>query len=169
MFAARQRAVCAARQLQRTCRTYASEAHGHGHGHHSSAPVSESFGKGSVITLGAFLGTILVFQFRPQESETWNGVLAKYRSKAEDWEAINALHTKAAEQAGYDRNLFENASTKRAFVDIAYPEAFTSHAQRNIQAGHLPNIDHVVEHYRQQHLKVEEKKATKLAAANKDE
>lgn len=44
MFAARQRAVCAARQLQRTCRTYASEAHGHGHGHHSSAPVSESFG-----------------------------------------------------------------------------------------------------------------------------
>lgn len=75
-----------------------------------------------MITLGAFLGTILVFQFRPQESETWNGMLAKYRSKAEDWETINALHTKAAEQAGYDRNLFENASTKRAYVDVAYPE-----------------------------------------------
>lgn len=44
MFAARSRAVCAARQLQRTSRTYASDAHGHGHGHHSAAPVNESFG-----------------------------------------------------------------------------------------------------------------------------
>lgn len=79
-----------------------------------------------MITLGAFLGTILFFQFRPQDSETWNGVLAKYRSKAEDWEAINSLHTKAAEQAGYDRNLFQNASTKRAFVDVAYPEYVNS-------------------------------------------
>lgn len=40
MFAARSRAVCAARQLQRTTRTYASESHGH----HSPAPVNESFG-----------------------------------------------------------------------------------------------------------------------------
>ncbi|KAH6606437.1 nadh-ubiquinone oxidoreductase kda subunit [Trichoderma cornu-damae] len=164
MFAARPRAAWAARQLQRTCRTYASEAHGH----HSPAPVNESFGKGSVIALGAFLGTVLVFQFRPQESDTWNGVLAKYRSKAEDWEAINSLHTKAMEQAGYDRNLFENASAKHRYVDISYPEAFQSHAQRNIQAGHLASIDHVVEHYRQQHLKAEEKKAAKLAAAGKE-
>lgn len=79
-----------------------------------------------MITIGALLGTILVFQFRPQESETWNGVLAKYRSKAEHWESINSLHTKAMEQAGYDRNLFENASTKRAIVDVSYPEYVNS-------------------------------------------
>ncbi|EGR50982.1 uncharacterized protein TRIREDRAFT_120836 [Trichoderma reesei QM6a] len=171
MFAARSRAVCAARQLQRTSRTYASDAHGHGHGHHSAAPVNESFGKGSVIAVATFLGTVLVYQFRPQETDNWNvsNLLTKYRSKAEDWEAINSLHTKAMEQAGFDRNLFENASNKHRFVDVAYPEAFQSHAQRNIQAGHLVNMDHVVEHYRQQHLKAEEKKAAKLAAAGKQE
>jgi len=87
-----------------------------------------------VITVGALLGTVLVFQFRPQESETWNGVLAKYRSKAEDWEAINSLHTKAMEQAGYDRNLFENASTKRAYVDISYPEYVNSFLSRTTQS-----------------------------------
>ncbi|KAL6895772.1 hypothetical protein HDV57DRAFT_480387 [Trichoderma longibrachiatum] len=170
MFAARSRAVCTARQLQRTCRNYASDAHGHGH-HHSAAPVNESFGKGSVFAVAAFLGTVLVYQFRPQETDNWNvsNLLTKYRSKAEDWETINALHTKAMEQAGYDRNLFENASNKHRFVDVAFPEAFQSHAQRNIQAGHLVNIDHVVEHYRQQHLKAEEKKVAKLAAAGKQE
>ncbi|KAJ4860577.1 hypothetical protein T069G_05565 [Trichoderma breve] len=163
MFAARSRAVCAARQLQRTTRTYASESHGH----HSPAPVNESFGAGSVIALGAFLGTVLVYQFRPAESDNWtpSALLNKYRSKAEDWEVVNTLHTKAMEQAGYDRNLFENGSNKHRFVDVAYPEALQSHAARNIQAGHLANIDHAVEHYRQQHLKMEEKKAAKLAAA----
>lgn len=43
-----------------------------------------------------------------------------------------------------------------------------SHASRNIQAGHLANMDHVIEHYRQQHLKVEEKKAARLAAAKEE-
>lgn len=41
MFAARQRAACVARQLQRTARTYASDAHAH---HKPAAPVNESFG-----------------------------------------------------------------------------------------------------------------------------
>jgi hypothetical protein len=75
-----------------------------------------------VIALGTFLGTVLIYQFRPQESDTWGNVLAKYRSRAEDWEAINSLHTKTMEQAGFDRNLFENGSTKRAYVEVSYPE-----------------------------------------------
>lgn len=41
--------------------------------------------------------------------------------------------------------------------------AFQSHAPRNVQAGQLINLDHVVEHYKQQHLKDEERKAKKLA------
>lgn len=41
--------------------------------------------------------------------------------------------------------------------------AISSYANRNHIAGHLPNMDYVVEHYRQQHLKEEERKATKLA------
>lgn len=40
MFAARQRAGQIARQLPRTARTYASDAHGH----HKAAEVNESFG-----------------------------------------------------------------------------------------------------------------------------
>ncbi|CEJ82648.1 Putative NADH-ubiquinone oxidoreductase 17.8 kDa subunit [[Torrubiella] hemipterigena] len=163
MFAARQRVGCAARQLQRTAhntRTYASDAH------HKAAPVNESFGKGSIIAVSGFLGTVLLYQLTPREGEdsAIGTLINKYRSRAEHWEEINALHTKAAEQAGFDRNLFENGSNKHRFVDVAYPEAFHSHAPRNIQAGQLANIDHVVEHYRQQHIKEEEKKAAKLAA-----
>lgn len=41
--------------------------------------------------------------------------------------------------------------------------AFQSHAPRNIQAGHLVNLDHVVEHYKQKHLQDEERKVQKLS------
>lgn len=41
--------------------------------------------------------------------------------------------------------------------------AIQSHAPRNIQAGHLNNMDWAVEHFRQQHLKDEERKAIALA------
>ncbi|KOS19330.1 NADH-ubiquinone oxidoreductase 17.8 kDa subunit [Escovopsis weberi] len=162
MLAARQRASLLARQIQRTTRSYAS----HSHGHHAPAPKDESFGKGSMFFVATFFGTVLFYQFTPKEGENSaiTNLINKYRSKAEDWAEINAVHTKAMEQAGYDRNLFENASSKHRYVDIAYPEAFTSHAPRNVQAGQLISLDHVVEHYRQQHIKDEERKAAKLTA-----
>ncbi|POR39790.1 NADH-ubiquinone oxidoreductase 17.8 kDa subunit, mitochondrial [Tolypocladium paradoxum] len=167
MFAARQRAGCIFRQLQRTTRSYASDAHGH----HKPAAVNESFGslscvqKGSIATVAVFFGGVLFYQFVPAKGadSAITNLINKYTSRAEDWEEINALHTKAMEQAGFDRNLFENASNKHRFVDVAYPEAFQSHAPRNIQAGHLIHLDNVVDHYRQQHVKAEEQKAKKLA------
>ncbi|KID90251.1 NADH-ubiquinone oxidoreductase 17.8 kDa subunit [Metarhizium guizhouense ARSEF 977] len=161
MFAARQRAGQIARQLPRTARTYASDAHGH----HKAAEVNESFGKGSIATVAAFFGGVLLYQFAPKQGEdsSVSSLINKYLSRKEDWEETNALHTKAMEQAGFDRNLFENASNKHRFVDVSYPEAFQSHAPRNIQAGHLVNLDHVVEHYKQKHLQDEERKARKLA------
>ncbi|KAK5990530.1 Complex I-17.8kD [Cladobotryum mycophilum] len=162
MFAARQRAGHLARQLQRTARTYGSQAHGH----HAPVPANESFGKGSIFFVTTFFGTVLFYQFIPKEGENSaiTNLINKYQSKAEDWAQINALHTKAMEQAGYDRNLFENGSSNQRYPDVSYPEALSSHAPRNIQAGHLISLDHVVEHYRQLHLKDEERKATKLAA-----
>ncbi|KYK56888.1 NADH-ubiquinone oxidoreductase 17.8 kDa subunit [Drechmeria coniospora] len=162
MFAARRRAGQIAHRLQRTTRSYASDAHSH----HKPAEVNESFGKGSIATVGLFFGGVLFYQFTPKKDEesSLTNFISKYTSRAEDWEEINALHTKAMEQAGFDRNLFENASNKHRFVDVAYPEAFQSHAPRNIQAGHLMHLDSVVEHYRQQHLKDEDRKAKKLAA-----
>ncbi|KAJ6446135.1 NADH-ubiquinone oxidoreductase subunit [Purpureocillium lavendulum] len=159
MFAARQRAGQMARQLQRTARGYASDAH------KPAAAATESFGTGSKATVALFFGGVLLYQFTPKKGEdsAVMNLISKYTSRAEDWEEINALHTKAMEQAGFDRNLFENASNKHRYVDVAYPEAFQSHAPRNIQAGHLINLDSVVEHYKQQHVKDEERKAKKLA------
>ncbi|KHO00136.1 NADH-ubiquinone oxidoreductase 17.8 kDa subunit [Metarhizium album ARSEF 1941] len=161
MSAARKRVGQIVRQLPRTARTYASDAHGQ----HKAAQVNESFGKGSIATVAAFFGGVLFYQFVPEHGEdsSVSNVIHKYLSRKEDWEQTNALHAKAMEQAGFDRNLFENASNKHRFVDVAYPEAIQSHAPRNIQAGHLMNLDHVVDHYRRRHLEDEERKAKKLA------
>ncbi|RGP65303.1 nadh-ubiquinone oxidoreductase kda subunit [Fusarium longipes] len=191
MFVARQRAAFMARQLQRTARTYASDAHAH----HKAAEVNESFSTGSLLAVGGFFGSVLIYQFVPAEGEQSSilSFIDKYTSRSKDWEEINALHTKAMEQAGYDRNLFENGGNKHRFVDVAFPEfvlppanicreysksagnslarsianqetrALASYAPRNNIAGHLANMDYVVEHYRQQHIKEEERKATKLA------
>ncbi|KAM4055041.1 NADH-ubiquinone oxidoreductase 17.8 kDa subunit [Hirsutella rhossiliensis] len=162
MFVARQRAGCLARQLQRPARSYASDAHGR---HAAAAPVNESFGKGAVSAVAVFFGGVLFYQFVPKEGEesAVSNIIGKYLSRPEDWEEINALHTKAMEQAGFDRNLFENASNKHRFVNVSYPEALHSHAPRNIRAGHIRNLDDVVKHFRQQHIKDEERKAKKRA------
>lgn len=72
----------------------------------------------------------------PNEGESAIGnMIHKYRSRAEDWEEVNALHTKAMEQAAYDRNLFENASSKQRFVDVSYPEYVPNYAN---PSGPLP-------------------------------
>lgn len=52
---------------------------------------------------------------------------------------------------------------KNVFLTNGFNRAFQSHAPRNIQAGQLINLDTVVEHYKQQHLKDEERKVKKLA------
>ncbi|KAL6869881.1 hypothetical protein ACO1O0_001213 [Amphichorda felina] len=162
MFAARQRASCLARQLQRTSRTYASDAH------HKAHEVNESFGKGSIVTVAIFFSGVLVYQLAPREgqSSAITNLINKWTSKPEDWEEINTAHALAAKQAGFDRNLFENVTPTNRWVDVAYPEALQSHCARNIRAGHIGNIDEIVEHYRQQHLKEEDRKAKKLAAGN---
>jgi hypothetical protein len=73
--------------------------------------------------VGTFFGAVLLFSIVPKEGESAIGnMIHKYRSRAEDWEETNALHVKAMEQAAFDRNLFENASSKQRFVDVSYPE-----------------------------------------------
>ena len=87
--------------------------------------------KGSIATVAVFFGGVLFYQFFPAKGENSaiTNLINKYTSRAEDWEEINALHTKAMEQAGFDRNLFENASNKHRFVDVSYPECVSpSHA-----------------------------------------
>lgn len=74
--------------------------------------------------MATFFGAVAVFSLKPAEGEdsAIHSMINSYRSRAEDWAEINALHTKAAEQAGFDRNLFENASNKHRYVDVSYPE-----------------------------------------------
>lgn len=79
-----------------------------------------------------FFAGVAVFSLRPAEGEesAVSSMINKYRSRAEDWAELNALHTKAAEQAGFDRNLFENASNKHRYVNVSYPE-YASPARPN--------------------------------------
>lgn len=46
-------------------------------------------------------------------------------------------------------------------MSLTPPRAIQAHAARNIQAGSIANVDHVVAHYRQQHLDAEARKANK--------
>ncbi|RCI14862.1 hypothetical protein L249_6727 [Ophiocordyceps polyrhachis-furcata BCC 54312] len=161
MLAARRRLRNFACHLPRTARSYASdakEAH--------PEPVNESFGKGSILTVSAVIGIVFLNYIHPAEGEESpvTKFIQKYTSRPDDWAETNALHTKTMEQAGFYRNLFENASNKHRYVDVSFPEAIQSYGARNIPAGHLRKLDDVIEHYRQQHIKEEEKKAKKLAA-----
>lgn len=76
------------------------------------------------MTVATFFSGVIVYQFVPQEGENSAvmNLIHKYQSRAEHWAELNALHTKASEQAGFDRNLFENASTKHRYVNVAFPE-----------------------------------------------
>lgn len=53
-------------------------------------------------------------------------LIAKYDSWRDDWALRNELHTKAVEQAGYDRLLFRHAATSEGRgtgrKDIRHPE-----------------------------------------------
>ncbi|KAF4594594.1 NADH-ubiquinone oxidoreductase 17.8 kDa subunit [Ophiocordyceps camponoti-floridani] len=160
MITARRRLVSS---LSRLSRRYASNATANPQ---PVAEANESFGTGSIILASSFVGIVLLNQFGPQKGEesALTKFIESFTSRAEDWAEINALHTKAMEQAGFYRNLFENASNKHRWVDVSFPEAIQSYGSRNIPAGHIRRIDDVVEHYRQQHLKEEERKAKKLAA-----
>ncbi|CAH0016214.1 unnamed protein product [Clonostachys rhizophaga] len=191
MFAARQRVSQMARQLPRVSRNYASDAH---HGHHAPHTVNESFGTGSIAAVGVFFAGALVFSLSPSEGENsaiYN-LINKYTSRNEDWEEINQAHSAAARQAGFDRNLFQYGGSGNRHVEVAYPEyvdrappvmtffqrltlqffptrALQSHGARNIRAGQLINIEKVVEHMRQEHLKEEEQKVKALALAQSKE
>ncbi len=79
---------------------------------------------GSVITIGTVVACGLLYQLAPKEGEasaisSW---LTSLSSRPEHWEEINAAHTLAARQAGFDRNLFESAGLKSRDVDVAFPE-----------------------------------------------
>ncbi|KAJ8612944.1 hypothetical protein MRB53_037152 [Persea americana] len=87
----------ASRQGQR--RWVSDHGHGHDDGAHSG-PANESFGVGQHIPLK-----------RPSadgKPAPFTRIITAYADYKQLWEDRNALHTKAVEQAGHDRNLFLN-------------------------------------------------------------
>ncbi|KAG6074497.1 hypothetical protein E4U33_002477 [Claviceps sp. LM78 group G4] len=172
MLAARQKAGHIARRLPRAVRNYASEAqsqHHHHHHHPATGDGNESFGRGSLSILASFFGCVLLYQFAPKEGEestirNWMMQYAQYRKKVEEADELEARQTRIVEQIAYDRNLVGNMAPKIKNVELAYPESLESYGPRNIRAGQLMNLDHIVEHYRQKYFEEEELKAKKLAA-----
>ncbi|KAM0330076.1 hypothetical protein ACHAQA_004247 [Verticillium albo-atrum] len=166
MQALRTRTACIARQTKtptalRQPRRFASDHH------HHAEPVNESIGKGFWGSLAVIPAAYLVYtisQPGKDGQEPWlTQKIHSYWSWQSAWEERNHLHTKAVEQAGFDRALFFYAEPNRD-VDVRFPEALQNSAARNIVAGSQTNLDHVVAHYKKKHLDDEERKARKLAA-----
>ncbi|KAK4170132.1 hypothetical protein QBC43DRAFT_305441 [Cladorrhinum sp. PSN259] len=170
MSAFRQRAAQLSRQARptgaRNARSYGSS---HGHDHHHAHTVEEKLGTGFYIAAGVVPASYIVYSIsRPgkdgEEStlHKWFRQLGDYGSQ---WETRNHLVTAALEQAAHDKHLLLNAPQKKN-IELRFPEVFQTGSPFNVPAGHYANIDKVVEHYRQQHLTEEERKANKLAAAS---
>ncbi|KAK0718931.1 hypothetical protein B0T21DRAFT_58934 [Apiosordaria backusii] len=169
MLAIRQRAALFARQARpqavRNTRRYGSS---HGHDHHHEHTVEEKLGTGFYLTAAILAGTWVVYKVsRPGkdgELSTFSKWLKEWADLHQTWETRNDLLAAAVEQAAQDKHLMLNAPRNRTH-ELRFPEVFNTGSPFNVPAGHYVNIDKVVAHYQQQHLKEEERKAAKLAAA----
>lgn len=171
MSAFRHRAAQLARQSRtqlavRNTRSYGSS---HGHDHHHDHGVEEKLGFAFYVTVGTVAGSIFVYSISRTGKNGEESSIHKYLNKLadykDDWETRNHLVTAAMEQAAHDKHLLFNAPRTRT-IELKYPEVFQHGSPFNVPAGHHVNIDKVIAHYQQKHLKEEERKALKLAAAS---
>ncbi|KAK4230746.1 hypothetical protein QBC38DRAFT_22410 [Podospora fimiseda] len=170
MSAFRQRAAQLVRQARptgaRNTRSYGSS---HGHDHHHGHTVEESLGVGTYIAVGLVPASYIVYSISRTGENGEESTLHKWFRSLTDygtqWETRNHMVTAALEQAAHDKHLLLNAP-QRKNIELRFPEVFQTGSPFNVPAGHYANIDQVVEHYRQQHLNEEERKAKKLAAAS---
>jgi len=149
----------------RATRSYASGHHEAASGH--AAPTNETLGPAFYIFAGALPASFALY-YLSRASETgeasrFTTYINQLANLGKRWEERNHLHTAAIEQAAQDRHLF-NYAERSNHVDLRFPEVFQTGSQQNVPAGHYVNLDKVINHYRQQHLDEEEKKATSLAA-----
>ncbi|KAF4777388.1 NADH-ubiquinone oxidoreductase 17.8 kDa subunit [Colletotrichum paranaense] len=172
MQAIRTRAVCIARQSRltglRQSRTYASGGdHGHHHAHTVEEPIGNFFWAVVAIIPSAYAVYKITAPGKDGEPPYLTQKIHEAWHWQETWKERNALHTKAVEQAGFDRLLFFSTPANRD-VDLRFPEAVSNFAARNVIAGSQTNLDHVIAHYKKQHLDEEERKAKKLAAQKQE-
>ncbi|KAI1774070.1 hypothetical protein F4818DRAFT_420739 [Hypoxylon cercidicola] len=177
MQALRTRAACAARRTRpttlRTSRSYASESHGHGHDHdhdHHHAPeVAEGLGTAFYVFAALVPASYIGYSVSRPGPNGEPSSISKWLKSFDyfnDWEVRNTLRTNIMEQAAHDKHLLLY-SGKNTHVELKTPELFNSGSPWNVPAGHLPNLDHVTEHYRKQAAAEEARKLKKLAEKSK--
>ncbi|KAK3901588.1 hypothetical protein C8A05DRAFT_34713 [Staphylotrichum tortipilum] len=180
MSALRQRAALLARMARpvrpfavstQATRSYGASHDHHGDHHHHEAPhnVEEPLGTGIFLLIAVVLGSAGVYHIsrphpngEPTEIHKWLERVSN--SYAEDLESKSQLLAAAIEQAAHDRHLLYGVQ-RTSHYDLRYPEVFAHGSPYNVPAGHYPNIDHVVAHYKQKYHEEEVRKANKLAAA----
>ncbi|KAJ4396837.1 hypothetical protein N0V93_001059 [Gnomoniopsis smithogilvyi] len=180
MLAVRQRSACIARKarpsvpaLRPATRAYASDhGHDHHHDHHHAPEVNESPGMAFYVALGAIGSSMAIYSItRPSEGSEPSGLrkwIDSFRqAEMPKWAERNTLRTDIFDQAAADRHMFGSVEKAKSF-QYRTPELLNSGCPNNVPAGHGVNLDHVVEHYRKQHLDEEERKAKKLAEARKE-
>ncbi|RKF55796.1 NADH-ubiquinone oxidoreductase 17.8 kDa subunit, mitochondrial [Erysiphe neolycopersici] len=150
-----------------------SKIDGRSHRNYSSSgePHDESLGKQFYITLSIIpLSVGLYTLSRPDADGKLPAItrfIDSFSHYKEKWSERNTIHTKAVEQAGYDRNLFNSSTRKRRVVDLKFPEIFNTGSPFNVVAGQGPrNMDVLVAHYTKKNADEEERKLSMLRNKN---
>ncbi|KAI9869026.1 MAG: hypothetical protein M1813_002849 [Trichoglossum hirsutum] len=159
--------------VQRARRRFASTEHGEPaqHSQHASGPKEEQIGRGFYIGLGLIPVSLMVYQFsRPSENGEHHALtklIHSYSDYRDRWIERNALHTRMAEQAAFDRNLFQSSPGGKT-VDLKFPEIFNTGAPWNVSAGNQANLDELVAHYQKQNKDEEARKQRTLAVKEQE-
>ncbi|MCJ1448362.1 MAG: hypothetical protein MMC23_008877 [Stictis urceolatum] len=166
MQSARRSALRSAQRLRpRTQRRFES-SHGEGHGHdahHNAAPVNESISPKFLATLAALPVGYSIYTATAgdeQNPSALTRLIARYGEIQEDLVRRNAIHTKALEQAAFDRTLFHESEGAKN-VNMKFPDQFNFGSPYSVHAGHQADLSAVIKHYKEQNRKMDEQIAAR--------
>ena len=77
----------------------------------------------------------------PNAPPLFTRIIEAYSTYKEEWTTRNTLHTRAVEQAAYDRNLFLNEGRGAKMVDLKFPEyVFSSRRMSTALSIHVTTV-----------------------------
>jgi hypothetical protein len=123
---------------------------------------------GFYIILGVIPASIAIYTLsRPDRDGNFTGIttlMKKYSDMQEHWTERNTLHTKALEDAAFQRNLFQSEKGTM-HVDLRFPEIFNTGSPYNVPAGHRArNLEELVAHYEKKNADEDERRLKASAA-----
>ncbi|SZF06079.1 unnamed protein product [Blumeria hordei] len=139
------------------------------HGHHHTAPKDEPLGKQLYITLALLPLSIGIYTLSRPDANGKPSTITRYIDSFsrynEEWSKRNLLHTKAIEQAAYDRNLFQGSNPPKKVINLRFPEIFNTGSPFNVVAGQGPqDMDVLVAHYTNINAEEEKRKRNVMAS-----